>query len=156
MTRKKKAGLVPGKFLAEVGEGRTIAAFEPGKVIFTEGDSANALFCIQKGKAKITVVTKAGEEALIAMLGAGDFLGEGCLAGQPLRISTATAMTECWIMRLERATVWEMLQQDPAFSERLLSYMSTRSVRIEEDLMDQLFNRNEIKLARTLLLLANF
>ena len=109
-----------------------------------------------KGKIKLTVVSNAGKEAVIAVLGPGDFFGEGCLAGQQLRMSTATAMTECSIRRLERATVMEMLQTEPAFSKLLLSYMLTRTIRIEEDLIDQLFNSSEKRLARALLLLANF
>ena len=125
-------------------------------MVFSQGDVANALFNIRNGKVKVTVVSNAGKEAVIAVLGAGDFFGEGCLAGQQLRMSTATAMTECSIMRLEKATVVEMLQQSAAFSELLLSYMLTRTIRIEEDLIDQLFNSSEKRLARALLLLANF
>jgi CRP/FNR family transcriptional regulator, cyclic AMP receptor protein len=105
---------------------------------------------------KIAVVSNAGKEAVIAMLGAGDFFGEGCLAGQPLRMATAAAMTECSIMRLERAAAIEKLQDEPAFAKLLLSYMLTRTIRIEEDLVDQLFNSSEKRLARALLMLANF
>jgi CRP/FNR family cyclic AMP-dependent transcriptional regulator len=131
-------------------------AFSEGSVIFSQGDAADALYKIQKGKIKLTVVSNAGKEAVIAVLGPSDFFGEGCLAGQPLRMSTATAMTECSITRMERADVVEMLQKDPAFSKLLLSYMLTRTIRIEEDLIDQLFNSSEKRLARALLLLANF
>jgi len=145
-----------GKFPAEVSKGTTIAAFDENDVVFAQGDAANALFNIQKGKVKLTVVSNAGKEAVIAVLGTGDFFGEGCLVGQPLRMSTATAMTECSIMRLERATAVEKVPNDPAFSKLLLSYVLTRSIRIEADLVDQLFNSSEKRLARALLLLANF
>lgn len=139
-----------------VSNGKTTSTFDEQTVIFGQGEAANALFNIQKGKIKLTVVSKTGKEAVIAVLGPGDFFGEGCLAGQPLRMSTATAMTNCSILRLEKATVLKMLQTDPAFAELLLSYTLTRTIRIEEDLIDQLFNSSEKRLARALLLLANF
>ncbi len=139
-----------------ISNGKATAAFDEETVIFGQGEAANALFNIQKGKIKLTVVSKTGKEAVIAVLGPGDFFGEGCLAGQPLRMSTATAMTNCSILRLEKATVLRMLQTDPAFAELLLSYTLTRTIRIEEDLIDQLFNSSEKRLARALLLLANF
>jgi CRP/FNR family transcriptional regulator, cyclic AMP receptor protein len=156
MGRKTKPVIDPKKFLSDAGDGRTIWPYAEDIVVFSQGDSANSLLYIQKGKVKITVLSKGGKEAVIAVLGAGDFFGEGCLAGQPLRMATATAMTECSIMRLERATVIEMLHRQPAFSELLLAYMLTRTIRIEEDLVDQLFNSSEKRLARALLLLANF
>jgi CRP/FNR family cyclic AMP-dependent transcriptional regulator len=156
MPRKTKARFQPEKFLAEAGPGRTIAAVAANVVIFAQGEPANALLNVRKGKVKVTVVSNAGKEAVIAVLGAGDFFGEGCLAGQPLRISTATAMTECLIMRMERETVIDMLQKEPAFADLLLSYMLTRTIRVEEDLIDQLFNSSEKRLARALLMLANF
>jgi CRP/FNR family cyclic AMP-dependent transcriptional regulator len=154
--QKKKPPASPQSSLVETGEGKTIAAFDVNSVIFAQGNPADAVFNIQKGKIKLTVVSNAGKEAVIAMLGPGDFFGEGCLAGQQMRMSTATAMTECSIARLEKAAVIEMLQKDPAFSKMLLSYMLTRTIRIEEDLIDQLFNSSEKRLARALLLLANF
>ena len=144
------------KLLSVAGDGRTNWAHEKGNVIFTQGEPANSLLYIRKGRVKITVLSKSGKEAVIAMLGEGDFFGEGCLAGQPLRISTAVAITECSIMRLERATVVQMLHQHAAFAELLLAYTLTRTIRIEEDLVDQLFNSSEKRLARALLLLANF
>jgi CRP-like cAMP-binding protein len=156
MTRKKKLQVPSKQRPAEAGEGRRIAAFDENSVIFAQGEPADAIFNIQKGKVKLTVVSNSGKEAMIAVLGAGDFFGEGCLAGQQMRMSTATAMTDCTIMRMERAVVIEMLQKDPAFSKILLSYMLTRTIRIEEDLIDQLFNSSEKRLARALLLLANF
>jgi CRP/FNR family transcriptional regulator, cyclic AMP receptor protein len=153
----KRAGLFQTKkFLSEAGEGRTIWPYEENIVIFSQGDVATSVLYIQKGKVKITVLSKGGKEAVIAVVGAGDFFGEGCLAGQPLRISTATALTDCTIMRIERAMVVATLRKEPAFSELLLAYMLTRAMRIEEDLVDQLFNSSEKRLARALLLLANF
>jgi CRP-like cAMP-binding protein len=144
------------KFLADAGEGTTLTEFAQNNAIFNQGDTANSIFHIQKGKVKLSVVSEAGKEAVIAMLGAGDFFGEGCLAGQLSRMSTATAMTDCSIMRLAKPVVVGMLQQDPAFADLLLTYVLTRTIRIEEDLIDQLFNSSEKRLARALLLLANF
>jgi CRP/FNR family cyclic AMP-dependent transcriptional regulator len=146
----------PHEFLGEIGEGKAVKVFGAGAVVYAQGDPANALFHIQRGKVKVTVISNAGKEAVIAVLGVGDFFGEGCLAGQPLRMSTASAMMECSILRMDKAIVFEMLQQEPAFSKRLLTYMLTRTIRIEEDLIDQLFNSSEKRLARALLLLADF
>jgi CRP/FNR family cyclic AMP-dependent transcriptional regulator len=146
----------PGKPPVGAGDGTTVAAVNENSMVFVQGDAANALFVIQKGKIKLTVVSNAGKEAIIAVLGEGDFFGEGCLAGQQLRMSTATAMTDCSIMRIDKPIVMERLQNEPAFSKVLLSYMLTRTIRIEEDLIDQLFNSSEKRLARALLLLANF
>jgi CRP/FNR family cyclic AMP-dependent transcriptional regulator len=131
-------------------------AFIEGNTVFAQGDQANGLYYIRSGKVKMTVVSKSGREAVIAILGPGDFFGEGCLAGQPLRMATATAMTECSVTRLQKSTALRRLHEDPAFSERLLAYMLTRTIRIEEDLVDQLFNSSEKRLARALLLPANF
>ena len=156
ITRKKKLGFDTATFLAGAGTGRTIATFEENKTIFAQGDEANAIFYLQKGKVKLTVVSKTGKEAVIAMLGNGDFFGEGCLTSQPFRMSTAKAMSKCSVTRLEKATVIAVLHREPSFSELLLSYMLTRTMRIEEDLVDQLFNSSEKRLARALLLLANF
>jgi CRP/FNR family cyclic AMP-dependent transcriptional regulator len=156
MARKKKVQARPPTRASRAPDGNTIATFNENSFVFIQGDPANALFKILKGKIKLTVVSNAGKEAVIAVLGPGDFFGEGCLAGQQLRMSTATAMTECSIGRMDRAIVLERLQADPAFSKLLLSYMLTRTIRIEEDLIDQLFNSSEKRLARALLLLANF
>jgi CRP-like cAMP-binding protein len=124
--------------------------------VFSQGDVADAIFYIREGKIKLTVLSNGGKEAVIALLGVDDFFGEGCLAGQPLRIGTATAMLNCSIMRLEKTAVIEALHKDPAFAELLLSYALSRTIRIEADLIDQLFNSSEKRLARMLLLLANF
>lgn len=153
---KQKSAFQTQKFLTTPGEGRTVCPYGEAIVIFSQGDPANAVLYIQKGKVKLTVLSKGGKEAVIAVLGEGDFFGEGCLAGQPLRISTATAMVQTSVMRLERATVAKTLQDEPAFSDLMLSYLLTRTIRIEEDLVDQLFNSSEKRLARALLLLANF
>jgi CRP/FNR family cyclic AMP-dependent transcriptional regulator len=146
----------PRAFLASVGEGRRMAKLHEGEMIFTQGDPADALFYVQKGKIKITTFSKQGKEAVIAIVGVGDFFGEGCLAGQPLRISTAAAMADSSIVRLERAAVMRTLHDEPAFSELFMSYLLARNIRIEADLIDQLFNSSEKRLARLLLLLANF
>jgi len=153
---KKKLGFRPEKFLSEAGKGRVVSTFDKGKIVFAQGEAANSIFYIQKGKVKLTVVSEQGKEAVIAMLGAADFFGEGCLTVQPFRMATATAMAECSIMRLEKAVVLQVLHNEPAFAEHLLSYMLTRTMRIEEDLVDQLFNSSEKRLARALLMLANF
>jgi CRP/FNR family cyclic AMP-dependent transcriptional regulator len=156
MNRKKKLEFHPLAFLTQAGEGRAIVAVERDKVVFAQGDPADAIFYIQKGKVKLTVVSKTGKEAVIAVLGAGDFFGEGCLAGQSLRMATATAISDCSVTRVERVAVVEVLHRESSLSEMLLSYMLSRTIRIEEDLVDQLFNSSEKRLARALLLLANF
>jgi CRP/FNR family cyclic AMP-dependent transcriptional regulator len=156
MAQKKKILARPPTRATTATDGNTIATFSENSFVFVQGDPANALFKILKGKIKLTVVSNAGKEAVIAVLGLGDFFGEGCLAGQQLRMSTATAMTECSVGRMDRAIVLERLQTDSTFSKLLLSYMLTRTIRIEEDLIDQLFNSSEKRLARALLPLANF
>ena len=153
---KEESPFDPRVFLAKVGKGRTIADYSKNQVVFSQGDEANAVFYIQKGKMKLTVVSNAGKEAIIAILGPGDFLGEGCLAAQPVRLSTATTISNCSIIRLEKAAMIRVLHDEPAFSEMFVSYLLSRNMRIEEDLVDQLFNSSEKRLARVLLLLANF
>jgi CRP-like cAMP-binding protein len=153
---KATAGFDPKLFLAGVGHGRTQTDYHNKQIVFLQGDPADAIFYIQKGKIKLTVVSRQGKEAVVAILGTGDFLGEGCLAGQPLRMATATAMAECSIVRLEKVGVIRLLHDQPAFSELMLRHMLSRNIRIEEDLVDQLFNSSEKRLARVLLLLANF
>ena len=156
MTPKAKPLFDPKSFLAKVGEGKTIAEYSKSQMVFSQGDPANAVFYIQKGKVKLTVVSNAGKEAVIALLGAGDFLGEGCLAGQPLRMATATAISSSSIVRLEKEAMIRVLHEEPASSEMFLSYVLSRNMRIEEDLVDQLFNSSERRLARVLLLLSHF
>jgi CRP-like cAMP-binding protein len=155
-TVKKSSPFDPAAFLAKAGKGKTIAAYRKGQVVFAQADAADAIFYVQKGKLKLTVVSNIGKEAVVALLGAGDFFGEGCLAGQQLRMATATTMSECAIMRLEKADAVRVLHDEPAFSELFLKYLLSRNIRIEEDLVDQLFNSSEKRLARVLLLLANF
>jgi CRP/FNR family transcriptional regulator, cyclic AMP receptor protein len=143
-------------FLAKVGKGRTLADYKKNQRVFSQGDPADAIFYIQKGKVKITVVSKQGKEAVVAILGASDFFGEGCLAGQPVRMASASAMAESSILRLEKPGVVRVLHNEPAFSELFVRYLLSRNIRIEEDLVDLLFNSSEKRLARVLLLLANF
>ena len=146
----------PRNFLARIGEGRSIGKYRKGQVVFSQGDSADAVFYIQKGKAKLTVVSEQGKEAVIAILGAEDFFGEGCLAGQTQRIATVTAMTDAVIARVEKSAIIQVLHQEPTFSEMFIAHLLGRSIRVEADLVDQLFNSSEKRLARLLLLLANF
>lgn len=155
-TKTKKPSFHPDRFLAEAGKGKKILELAKGKVLFSQGDPADSIFYIRKGRVKLSVVSNKGKEAVIALLGAQNFFGEGCLTAQPVRIATATTIAESSIMQVSRATVVEMLRLQPAFSEMLLSYMLSRTMRIEEDLIDQLFNSSEKRLARALLLLANF
>jgi CRP/FNR family transcriptional regulator, cyclic AMP receptor protein len=146
----------PKRFLAKVGTGRTVVRFVPDNGIFAQGDPADAVFYIQEGRVKLTVVSRQGKEAVIAILGEGDFFGEGCLAGQPLRMASAAAMSECSLMRLEKAALTRLLREEPEFSEMFLMHVLSRNIRFEADLVDQLFNSSEKRLARVLLLLANF
>jgi len=154
--KAKKVPFDPKVFLASVSGGRTIASYRKDEVIFSQGGPADAVFYIQKGKVKITVVSEQGKEAVVAVLGPDEFCGEGCLTGQPLRLATAAAMTESEIMRLEKETMVRVLHEEPAFSEFFVSHLLTRTIRVEADLVDQLFNSSEKRLARALLLLANF
>ena len=143
-------------FLASVGEGRSITKAREGEVIFSQGEPADALFYVQQGKVKVTTISSHGKEAVVAILGTGDFFGEGCLAGQPLRISTAAAIANSTIARLARAAVVRVLHDQPAFSELFMAHLLARNIHMEADLIDQLFNSSEKRLARLLLLLANF
>jgi CRP/FNR family transcriptional regulator, cyclic AMP receptor protein len=143
-------------FLSKANGGRTIAEHGENGVIFSQGDPSDAVFYIHKGKVKLTVVSRQGKEAVVAILGAGDFFGEGCLAGQPLRMGTAVSMCLSSIMRLEKSAVIRALHEQPVFSEMFVAHLLSRNIRIEEDLVDQLFNSSEKRLARVLLLLANF
>ena len=154
--KAKKVPFDPKVFLASVNGGRTIASYRKDEVIFSQGKPADAVFYIQKGKVKITVISDQGKEAVVAVLGPDEFCGEGCLTGQRLRLATAAAMTECEIMRLEKGTMARVLHEEPVFSEFFVSHLLTRTIRVEADLVDQLFNSSEKRLARALLLLANF
>src|SRR5579862_7457299 len=143
-------------FLTKVKGGRTILSYRSKDRIFGQGDTAEAIFYILKGKVKLTVVSKQGKEAVVALLAEGDFFGDGCLAGQPKRMETAVSVTECSIIRLEKAEVTRALHEQPSFSEVFVAHLLSRNIRIEEDLLDQLFNSSEKRLARVLLLLADF
>jgi CRP/FNR family transcriptional regulator, cyclic AMP receptor protein len=146
----------PKVFLAKIGEGRTIGKYCKDRTIFSQGDFADAVFYVQKGKLKITVVSAQGKEAVVAMLGRDEFCGEGCLARQPRRMATATTMSDCEIMRLEKWAIVRIIHDEPQFSEMFVAHLLARSIRVEEDLVDQLFNSTEKRLARALLILANF
>ena len=153
---KKHPVFDPKLFLAKVGKGRTITDYLKNQTVFSQGDLADSIFYIQKGKVKVTVVSARGKEAVVAILTAGAFFGEGSLAGQPNRMASVSTMSECSIMRLEKASVLRVLQDEPTFSAMFLHYLLSRNIRIEEDLVDHLFNSSEKRLARVLLLLANF
>ena len=143
-------------FLSSVDGGRTISTYKKNQRVFAQGDAADAVFYIREGKAKVTVVSDQGKEAVVAIHGTGDFFGEGCLTGQPLRLATVVAMSESVIMRLDKASIVRVLRDEPSFSEMFVSYLLARNARVEEDLVDQLFNSSEKRLARLLLLMANF
>jgi CRP-like cAMP-binding protein len=157
-SRKPAAGAAfdPAKFLETIAAGRVISTHPRKKVIFAQGDDADSIFYIRKGKVKVAVVSKQGKEAVIALLGPDEFVGEGCLIGQPKRLATASAMTDCETMRVDKSELQRVLQEEPAFSKMFVSHVLTRNARVEEDLVDQLFNSTEKRLARLLLLLANF
>jgi CRP-like cAMP-binding protein len=156
MSAKKKRDFDPNTFLATIGEGRKIVAFQKKQIVFAQGDTCDAVFYIQKGKVRLTVVSKSGKEATVAILNAGDFFGEGGLAGQPLRMGSATAMTDCELMRIEKKAMMLALHQEHALSDLFTAHLLGRNIRYEADLVDQLFNSSEKRLARTLLLLAHF
>jgi CRP-like cAMP-binding protein len=143
-------------FLAKIGDGRALAKYSKDQIIFSQGEPADAVFYLQKGKVKLTVVSEQGKEAVIAILGVDEFFGEGCLAGQMQRMATVTAIADALVMRLEKAAIVRVIHQEPAFSEKFIAHLLGRSIRIEADLVDQLFNSSEKRLARLLLLLANF
>jgi CRP/FNR family cyclic AMP-dependent transcriptional regulator len=146
----------PIAFLAKTGEGRAATGYASGQVIFAQGDPADAVFYVQTGRVKLTIVSGQGKEAVVGIYSATDFFGEACLAGQPLRIATATAMSECLIVRLAKSAMIRILHDEPTFSELFVAHLLSRNIRVEADLVDQLFNSREKRLARVLLLLANF
>ncbi|MET4201858.1 Crp/Fnr family transcriptional regulator [Bradyrhizobium sp. LA6.12] len=146
----------PQAFLAKVGTGKTISKYRKGRIIYSQGEEADRIFYIQSGKVKVTVVSDQGKEAVVGMLETAQFFGEGCLNGQLVRVGTARAMEECVVTSITRKAMLATLRKEPRFSELFVTYLVTRSNRIEEDLIDQLFNSSEKRLARLLLLLANF
>jgi CRP/FNR family cyclic AMP-dependent transcriptional regulator len=146
----------PTSFLTRIESGKTTREYRGKQVVFSQGDAADAVFFVQSGKIKLTVVSTRGKEAVIGVLERGSFFGEGCLAGQPLRMSTASVMQASSIIRVAKSTMVNLLHQEPEFTELFTAYLLSRNVRIEEDLVDQLFNSSEKRLARILLLLAHF
>ena len=153
---KKRRKFDPQAFLSTIDDGRSIASFAKKQTIFAQGDLSDAVFYIQEGRVKLTVVATSGKEATIGILTQGDFFGEGCLAGQPLRMCSATAIADCLVMRIDKKSMIEVLHREHAFSDMFVAYLLTRNIRYEEDLVDQLFNSSEKRLARILLLLAHF
>ncbi len=154
--RKPKTSFDWKTILAKANGGRTIAKYHPNYAIFAQGDAANDVFYITKGEVKLSVLSQQGKQAVVAILRDGDFFGEGCLAGQPIRMASAIAMSECTVTKVEKAAIIGLLQDEPAFSEMFMAHLLSRNIKIEEDLVDQLFNSSEKRLARVLLLLANF
>jgi CRP/FNR family transcriptional regulator, cyclic AMP receptor protein len=156
MNSNKKLPFDPKVFLSKVNGGRTISSYRQNQNVYTQGDPADSVFYIQSGKVKKIVVSEQGKEAVVALLGTGDFFGEGCLRGETLRLAAVSAMTESVIMRIPKENIVRVIHEEPAFAEMFISHLLHRNSRVEEDLVDQLFNSSEKRLARTLLLLANF
>jgi len=156
MPRKKVQKLDPESFIAAVGAGRSHVTYQRDQPIFRQGDAADAVFYIQQGKIQITIVSEEGKERVVAMLESQEFFGEGCLAGQPLHLATASAMAECSIVRIEKDTMIRGLRDDPAFSQMFMAFLLSHNIQVEAELVDHLFNSSEKRLARVLLMLANF
>src|ERR1700683_4946542 len=156
MPAKNNREFNPKEFLATIGEGRKVMSFPKKQTIFAQGDIADEVFYIQEGKVRLTVVSKVGKEATLGILSQGDFFGEGGLAGQPLRMGSATAMTDCELLRIDKKAMMLALHREHTFSDLFVAYLLARNIRYEEDLVDQLFNSSEKRLARLLLLLAHF
>jgi CRP/FNR family transcriptional regulator, cyclic AMP receptor protein len=154
--KQKKAPVRSQGFSVRVNGGRAISKYLKDELVFTQGEPADSVFYIQSGKIKKTVLSEQGKEAVVALLGTGDFFGEGCLTGEPLRLATVSAMTECVIVRISKADITRVIHKEPAFAELFIAHLLARNIRVEEDLVDQLFNSSEKRLARVLLLLANF
>ncbi|MGA2981811.1 MAG: Crp/Fnr family transcriptional regulator [Terriglobales bacterium] len=153
---KRKRDFDPKSFLATIGGGRKVVAFAKKQTVFAQGDAADSVFYIQEGKVRLTVVSKVGKEATLGILSEGEFFGEGGLAGQPLRMGSATAMTDCELLCIDKKAMMEALHREHEFSDMFVAYLLARNIRYEEDLVDQLFNSSEKRLARILLLLAHF
>jgi len=155
-TTKKRVGFSPKEFLATIGIGRKVISVAKKRVIFSQGDKADAVFYIQKGRVRLSVVSKGGKEATIGIVNEGDFIGEGALAGQVLRMNSAAAMTRCELLRVEKKIMMGALHREHSLSDMFVTYLLARNIRFQEDLVDQLFNSSEKRLARVLLLLARF
>ena len=153
---QKKPVFDPAAFLARIGQGRKIVFFPKGRPVFAQGDSCDAVFYIQSGKVKLTVVSKTGKEATIAILSSGDFFGEDSLLRQRLRMATVTTLSDCQLMRIEKSAMLRVLHAQHTFSDLFVEHLLSRNIRYQEDLIDQLFNSSEKRLARILLLLAGF
>ena len=156
MDRDAELPFDPKAFLSRVGKGKTLIKLHKSQPVFSQGESADAVFYIQRGRIELRVVSERGKEAVLAILATGEFFGEGCLAGQPLRMASATAITECSVVRIGKPAMIRVLHDEPTFSALFVSYLLRRNTRVEADLIDQLFNSSEKRLARLLLLLANF
>jgi len=156
LATKPRTPFDPKSFLTKLGTGRTIVKYREGQIVFSQGDPADAVFYVQKGKVKVTVVSEQGKEAVVGILGPSEFFGEACLGGQVQRIATVATMTDAIIMRVEKAAIVAVIHEQPAFSELFIAHLLSRTLRVEADLVDQLFNSSEKRLARLLLLLANF
>jgi CRP/FNR family cyclic AMP-dependent transcriptional regulator len=155
-SRKETLPFDPKVFLSKVSGGRTISDYQINQVVYEQGAPADSVFYIQKGKAKVTVTSEEGKEAIVTVLEPGDFFGEGCLNNQTLRMATVAALTECVIVRMAKESIIRVIHEEPSFAELFIAHLLHRNSRVEEDLVDQLFNSSEKRLARTLLLLANF
>jgi CRP/FNR family transcriptional regulator, cyclic AMP receptor protein len=156
MERKQTLAFDPKTFLSKVNGGRTISKYQKNKIVYTRGDPAKAVFYVQSGKLKKIVISTQGKEAVVALFGPGDFFGEGCLNGETIRLASVAALTDCVIVELPKESIIRVIHEEPTFAEMFIAHLLHRKSRVEEDLVDQLFNSSEKRLARTLLLLANF
>src|SRR5271169_2161223 len=156
VAKRGKISFDPKAFLSKVNGGRAVSDYRKDQIVYRQGEPSDSVFYIQSGKVKQTVLSEHGKEAIVALLGIGDFFGEGCLTGQPLRLATVSAMAECVIVRITKADITRVIHDEPAFAELFIAHLLARNLRVEEDLVDQLFNSSEKRLARVLLLLANF
>jgi CRP/FNR family transcriptional regulator, cyclic AMP receptor protein len=150
MKRNRKLRFDPTVFLSKVNGGRATSNYRKDQIVYTQGAPADSVFYIQSGQVKKTVISEQGKEAVVAVLGTGDFFGEGCLSGQPRRLATVSAVTECVIVRITKAEITRVIREEPAFAELFIAHLLARNERVEEDLIDQLFNSSEKRLARTL------
>jgi CRP/FNR family cyclic AMP-dependent transcriptional regulator len=156
ISKKRPASFSFDSYLAQPGKGASVFKYQKNQAVFSQGDPADAVFYVQKGKLKITVVSERGKEAVAAILGPDEFFGEACMAGQPQRLVTAAAMTEAWVVRIEKPEMTRLIRQHADFSQMFMTHILNRTMRVEADLIDQLFNSSERRLARVLLLLANY
>ena len=156
LKRKPASLFVPADFLTHIGEGVTVTKYRKKQMIFSQGDAADAVYFVQKGRVKVTIISEQGKEAVVAILDKGELCGEACLSGQTRRIATARAMEDCEITRIEKNILVRTLRDEPSLSSLFLEYMLKRTIRVEADLVDQLFNSSEKRLARALLMMANF